>query len=72
MNEFEQKYLETLISRGKKLMWSPDESTCRLITSITTRKDEFGLCAYFENGEYLALIGCEMSDFIVGERLIMR
>ena len=65
-----QNVLKEILKTNTILLWTPDESTCKQVVSISKRADEEGLlCGNFENGQYIALYGCELSDFIVGTRL---
>jgi len=71
MTMIEQAAISELVNvlKHKSIFWSPDEDTCKKVLSISKRFDEPSLCANFEGGEYVALCGCELSSFIVGERL---
>lgn len=69
MSELEQQKLARLFNSKMVIWWAPDEDTCRQIVSVSMRKVEMGLCANFAGGQYVALDGCDPSDFIVGNRL---
>ncbi len=66
----EEQLKEIFLKSDKQMIWNPDEGTARIITSITKRSDENGLCANFSNGEYVSLDGCEVGDFAIVHRLI--
>ncbi len=68
MNERQQMTLVSII-KNNAVAWSPDESTCRFITSITHRTDEDELCANFSDGKYVALGNCNPEDFLIVEQL---
>lgn len=68
MSELEQQKLARLFNSKMVIWWAPDEDTCRQIVSVAMRKVEMGLCANFSGGQYVALDGCDPSDFILGNR----
>lgn len=43
--------------------------SAKVITSISKREDEVGLCANFADGSYASLFDCEVGDFVVFNRL---
>jgi hypothetical protein len=79
MTEQEEQILKSEVDAGVdsgcEVIWNPDNETGRKVYSVTTRtfkdpdEDEPGLCANFSNGEYVALYGCELRDFVVARRL---
>jgi hypothetical protein len=69
MNEEEELLLKALVEGGKGVFWCPEGVTSRKVTSVRERLSEPGLCAHFQNGEYVALYNCELSDFILGKRI---
>ncbi len=61
---------------GQSLYWAPDDKTCRKVVHIgepppcaPDDEPEPSWCAYFANGEYVALYNVEPGDFIVGARV---
>ena len=68
MDDQDIKYLTRLLKRSS-LFWAPDEKICREVVSVSTRFDEPGFCAFFSDGAYVTLWGCEITEFIVGTRL---
>jgi hypothetical protein len=76
MTEQEELDLKTLVDSGSIIMWNPDQVTARTIVRVGTWRsndpdveDEPGLCAFFDNGEYVALYNCELEEFIKAQRL---
>ena len=59
------------IVKGLRVMWNPEPSIAREVVRVAENRaeDEPGLCAFFSNGEYVDLCGCEPSDFITYNRL---
>lgn len=51
-----------------EVMWIPDSLTARTIKLIGSNSDEPSPVAYFENGEFLALDNCVISEFAKVER----
>lgn len=69
MNQEDQIRMRNLFKSGTSIYWNPDNETCKKVIHVGKHEDEPGLCAMFENGEYVALFGCEVNDFIDGTRL---
>lgn len=63
MTPNEELCLKAHLTMEKTILWRPDEHTARFVKSITLNSFEPSYCAYFENGEYIALYGCDLTDF---------
>ena len=70
MLENEIDFLKTKML-SKKTLWIPDQKTARQIVRIGNRKDEPSSCAYFDNGEYVALYNCDLTDFFTVDPIVI-
>lgn len=69
------RYFHKAKAELKKLMYLYD-GECKEIVAIETGPTpqegdvpEPSLCAYFQDGTYVALYNCDMTDFVIVERL---
>jgi hypothetical protein len=75
MTEEEEQYLADVVASGKVVMWNPDPETCRRVVDVREvpvapdDEPEPSRCAIFDNGDYAALYNCELSLFIIAERM---
>lgn len=72
MNDNQIDRLKKLVSEGTQIVWNPDDSICRKIKFIYPApkptdgdEPEPSDCAYFANGDYVALWNCEPYAFKV-------
>ena len=70
MNDDQIETLKSHLMADDQLVWNPDTTTCRKIIKIgkgpnvdPCDEPEPSECAYFSNGEYVALYNCEPYQF---------
>lgn len=61
--------IELLKRNRDHVYWAPDEDTFRKIYGFAEDWDDEGPVAFLSKGQYVALINCELSDFMVAVRL---
>ena len=63
MNENEELFLKSLVDKGSTVWWTPDVGEGMKVKHVKKHDDEPGLCAFLENGTYVALYNEEISNF---------
>jgi len=63
MNAAEIEALKQTLRDGKRVVWNPEPTICRVVTSIGNLKDEPSEVAMVSSGHYVALYNCGWDEF---------